>query len=352
MEIAIITDTHFGGRNDNISFASFQKQFYDGTFFPILRRKGITTILHLGDVFDRRKYSNYLSLSLAKEMFFDPAREFDIHMVVGNHDCYYKNTNEVNSVSLTCKEYDNINLYENNPEIITLDGLNILLIPWISSSNYASSVRKIKNAKADIAMGHLEIQGSEMIPGFYCDHGFERSEFKRYERVFSGHFHQQQDDGHIRYLGSPYEMFWNDWNTKKGFHIFDTETREIEFIENPNKLFKKIYYDDTKVDYSTLDLSEYNNCYVKIVVIQKNDFYFFDRFLERCYNEGCFLELKIVEDFSDMNPDSITDDVLEEIEDTMSLLEKYVNEIESKSMNKNKMNKLLKSLYLEAQEVE
>jgi DNA repair exonuclease SbcCD nuclease subunit len=352
MKVALISDTHHGGRNDSLSFAEHQRQFYKTIFFPECSRQNITTIIHLGDVFDRRKYSNFNSLKLAKEMFFEPARQYDVHMLVGNHDCYYKNNNEVNSILLTCAEYDNIKVYQDIPEVATFDGLDILMVPWIASAHYAKSIYKIKSAAAEILMGHLAIMGSEMIPGFYCDHGLERELFKRYERVFSGHFHQQQDDGHIRYLGSPYEMFWNDWNTKKGFHIFDTETREIEFYQNPYKLFKKIYYDDTKEDTSKIDLDEYDGCYVKIVVIQKTDFYTFDRFVERCYNEGNFFELKIVEDFSDLDPDTIADSELEEIEDTMSLLEKYVNEIDSKLLNKKKLNRLLKGLYVEANEVE
>ena len=117
MKIALITDTHFGGKNDNLAFAEFQRKFYDGTLFPILDREKITTVIHLGDTFDRRKYSNFLSLKLAKEMFFDPIRERDIklHVLLGNHDCYYKTTNKVNSMTMTCAEY-NIHLYEDVPE--------------------------------------------------------------------------------------------------------------------------------------------------------------------------------------------------------------------------------------------
>ena len=108
MKIALITDTHFGGKNDNLSFSTFQRRFYEGTFFPILDREGVSTVLHLGDTFDRRKYTNFLSLKLAKEMFFDPIRDrgLDLHVLLGNHDCYYKTTNEVNSMSLTCSEYN------------------------------------------------------------------------------------------------------------------------------------------------------------------------------------------------------------------------------------------------------
>ena len=202
MKVGIITDTHFGGKNDNLQFASFQRQFYESTFFPILRGENVSTILHLGDVFDRRKYSNYQSLALAKEMFFDPAREFKIHMLVGNHDAYFKNSNHINSVSLTCKEYDNITVYQDIPELIEIEGHHIFLVPWIASSHRATALNMLGKAKADIVMGHLEINGSEMHPGLYCDHGLDREMFKRYERVFSGHYHTQQDDGHIRYLGA------------------------------------------------------------------------------------------------------------------------------------------------------
>ena len=355
MKIALITDTHFGGKNDNLAFSSFQRKFYEGTLFPILDREGITTVIHLGDTFDRRKYSNFLSLKLAKEMFFEPIRErgIDLHVLLGNHDCYYKTTNEVNSMSLTCKEYD-IHLYEDTPEVINFDGLNVLMTPWIAPDKHAESMRIISKAKADVVMGHLPLQGAEMLTNVYCDDGIERKHFKRFERVFSGHFHVQQDDGHIRYLGAPYEITWNDYNSKKGFHILDTETREVEFFQNPNRLFKKIFYDDghTCDEMLNMDLSEYEGCYIKVFVIQKTDFYTFDRFIDKCYNEGNFYELKVVEDFSDLDPNSITDEVVEVGEDTMTLLDRYVEEIESQAINKNKLKRLLKNLYVEASEVE
>ena len=329
--------------NDNSTKALFS-QYLEG--------KACTTILHLGDVFDRRKYSNYQSLALAKEMFFDPARDFKIHMLVGNHDAYFKNSNHINSVSLTCKEYDNITVYQDIPEVIEIEGHHILLVPWIAPAHRPAALNLISKAKADIVMGHLEINGSEMVPGLYCDHGLDRDMFKRYERVFSGHYHTQQDDGHIRYLGAPYEITWNDYNTAKGFHIYDTATREFEFYQNPHRMFKKIFYDDSQTDVLNMDLTEYQNTYVKIFVVNKTDFYTFDRFVDKCYNEGDFYELKIVEDFSDLDPNSIADEALEEVEDTLTLLEKYVDEIDSQSLDKKKLNRLLKMLYIESQEVE
>ena len=352
MKVGIITDTHFGGKNDNLQFADFQRRFYEESFFPILRGENVSTIIHLGDVFDRRKYTNFQSLSLAKEMFFEPARDFKIHMLVGNHDCYFKNSNHINSISLTCSEYDNITVYQDIPELIDIAGHYIFLIPWISAGHHPAALNMIQKAKADIVMGHLEINGSEMVPGLYCDHGLDRELFKRYERVFSGHYHTQQDDGHIRYLGAPYEITWNDYNTAKGFHIYDTSTRDFEFYQNPHRMFKKIFYDDSQTDVLNMDLTEYENTYVKIFVVNKTDFYTFDKFVDRCYQEGDFYELKIVEDFSDLDPNSIADEALEEVEDTLTLLEKYVDEIDSQSLDKKKLNRLLKMLYIESQEVE
>ena len=355
MRIGLITDTHFGGKNDNLAFAEFQRRFYEGTFFPILDREKITTVVHLGDTFDRRKYTNYNTLKLAKEMFFTPIYErgIELHTLLGNHDCYFKSTNDVNSMSLTCGEYP-IHLYKDTPEVINFDGLDVLMTPWIAPDKHAECLRLISKAKADFVMGHLPLQGAEMLTNVYCDDGIERKYFKRFERVFSGHFHVQQDDGHIRYLGAPYEITWNDYNSKKGFHILDTETREVEFFQNPNRLFKKIFYDDghTCDEMLNMDLSEYEGCYIKVFVIQKTDFYAFDRFIDRCYNEGNFYELKIVEDFSDLDPDSITDEVVEVGEDTMTLLDRYVEEISSEALNKNKLKRLLKNLYIQACEVE
>ena len=102
MKIAIITDQHFGARNDSVHFLDFYEKFYREVFFPTLHENYITNLLILGDTFDRRKYINFFSLKRTKEMFFDvlAEREINVHMLAGNHDTYFKNTNEVNSMDV------------------------------------------------------------------------------------------------------------------------------------------------------------------------------------------------------------------------------------------------------------
>ena len=101
MKIALITDTHFGARNDNVNFNEYFYQFYEGVFFPYLQQHNIKTCIHLGDCFDRRKYVSYKTAKDFRERFILPFNVLgiDLHMLVGNHDIYYKNTSQVNSLT-------------------------------------------------------------------------------------------------------------------------------------------------------------------------------------------------------------------------------------------------------------
>ena len=114
MKVALLADTHFGARNDSRQFDEFFKRFYDDVFFPYMDKHQIKTVFHLGDVFDRRKYINFSILYACKQYFFDKLRDrnIDMFVIAGNHDTYYKNTNDVNSLRLLLKEYTNIQIID------------------------------------------------------------------------------------------------------------------------------------------------------------------------------------------------------------------------------------------------
>ena len=227
MKTAIITDTHFGARNDNIAFSRFFTKFYENIFFPYLKEHNIKNLIHMGDVFDRRKFVNYKSLYDAKDMFFDPMAKNNIecHMLAGNHDTFYKTTNEVNSPALLLKEYSNIITYSDPCELTYCDS-TFLMMPWLCKENYEGAVKLINNTKCDLMFGHLEVNGFEMIRGQFCAEGLDRKLFDKFDMVFSGHFHHKSDNGTIYYLGNPYQTNWMDYKDPRGFHIFDFETRE------------------------------------------------------------------------------------------------------------------------------
>ena len=349
MNVAIITDQHFGARNDSVVFLDFFEKFYRDVFFPTLDQEQIKTVLILGDTFDRRKYVNFYALDRAKKMFFEELarRDIQVHMLAGNHDTYFKNTNEVNSPDLLLKEYDNINVID-TPQTITVDGVDICMMPWICPDNYQVSVDHMNNTKAEICMGHFEIAGFAMYRGMESHDGLSKETFDKFDLVFSGHYHHKSDDGHIYYLGNPYELTWQDFNDPRGFHLFSLSTRKLRFINNPHRMFQRIEYDDKETDPIDLDKLDLTGQFVKLIVVNKTDYYKFDRFIQKLYNKGCY-DIKIVEDMSEFQDGELSEEI--NLEDTLSVLSHYIDSLETE-MDKEKIKTYMRGLYTEAVNVE
>ena len=349
MKVAIITDQHFGARNDSIAFLDFFQKFYDNTFFPTLDASGIDTVLVLGDTFDRRKYVNFYALDRAKKMFFDKLEErgITVYMLAGNHDTYFKNTNEVNSPDLLLAEYNNIEVID-EPKTINVNGFEVCMLPWICPENYTQSIDEIKNTTSTICMGHLEIAGFAMYRGMESHEGFSAETFNKFDLVFSGHYHHRSNDGNIYYLGNPYELTWQDYNDPRGFHLFDFSTRQLNFIENPYRMYERLEYSDKEVEPIDLDSLDLKEKFVKLVVLEKTDFYKFDKFIQKLYNKGCH-EIKIVEDFSEFEAGEINEEI--NLEDTVSVLSNYIESIET-DVDKEKVKSYMRGLYTEAINIE
>ena len=345
MKVAIISDTHYGARKGSKLFHDFFEQFYKDIFFPTLDKEGIKTVIHMGDAFDSRKGIEFKALKWSKRVVFDPLKERGIkmHLMVGNHDAYYKNTNEINAVDLLLKEYDNVEEYSSCAEV-SVGNLPVLFIPWINEQNEKETINTIKKTKCPVAMGHLELNGFVATPGHVMEHGHDARTFNKFEKVFSGHYHSRSDNGTVFYLGNPYEMFWTDVQNTRGFHIFDTETLEHTPVNNPYRLFYNIYYEDT--DHQTFNTSEYENKIVKVIVRKKTDTKKFEKFIDKLYSVGV-ADLKIVENFQLMDCEDFEAD---ESEDTMSILSRYIDESETE-LNKTVIQSLIKEIYQEACEV-
>ena len=349
MKVAIITDQHFGARNDSVAFLDFYQKFYDNVFFPTLDESGITHLLVLGDTFDRRKYINFYALQRAKEMFFDKlaARNISVHMLAGNHDTYFKNTNDVNSPELLLKEYTNIIVID-HPTTINVDGTDVCMMPWICPENHQASLNEMKTTTADLCMGHFEIAGFSMYRGMESHEGLDKSTFEKFDMVFSGHYHHRSDDGHVFYLGNPYELTWQDYNDPRGFHLFDLSTRQLEFVGNPYTMFARVEYDDKEMDPIELDDIDLKDKYVKLIVVNKTDYYKFDKFIQKLYNKGCS-DIKIVEDMSEFQGGEVGEEI--NLEDTVSVLSTYIDSVET-DVDKENIKTFMKTLYTEAVNIE
>ena len=339
MKVAIITDQHFGARKNSKLFHDYFLKFYNDVFFPYLEEHGITTVVDMGDTFDSRKGVDFSALAWAKNNYYDRLKDMGIlvHTIVGNHTAYYKNTNDVNSVDLLLREYDNVPVYS-EPTEISLDKLKVLLIPWINAENQEKSFSLIKKSNCKVAMGHLELNGFRAHRGHVMDHGHESDLYNKYERVFSGHYHTRSDNGKIFYLGNPYEMFWNDLEDPRGFSIFDTKTLEHFHVDNPYRLFYNIYYNDTP--HQLFDVSQYENKIVKVVVRKKTSTKDFEKFIDKLYEVGV-ADLKIVENF--VLQESSEFEVFES-EDTISILDRYIHESEI-NLDKSRIKNIMRDTY-------
>ena len=344
MRVAIITDTHYGCRKGSKHLHDYFQKFYDDVFFPTIEAEKIDTVVHMGDAFDSRKSIDYQSLEWAKRVVFDRLKKYDVHMIIGNHDCYYKNTNNVNSPELLLQTYDNIKTYSEVTEVI-LDKLKVLFIPWINAENYENTVQHIKNTSSLCAMGHLELNGFRAHRGHIMEDGMDSKLFNKFTKVFSGHYHTRSDNGKIFYLGNPYEMFWNDVNDARGFTIFDTDTLTHTPVNNPYKLFYNVYYEDT--NYKLFNATEYKNKIVKVIVRKKSKPKDFEKFIDKIYSSGV-QDLKIVENF---NIQESEDFEVSEDENTLSILNRYIDESEF-DLNKNIIKNIFQDLYAQACQVE
>tara|TARA_Y100000588_G_scaffold224968_1_gene238895 strand:+ start:693 stop:1733 length:1041 start_codon:yes stop_codon:yes gene_type:complete len=346
VKVALITDTHFGARNDNRVIQKHINQFFDDTFFPYLKEHDIREIVHLGDLMDKRKSVSYLTLKYVRENFIEKITENAIqtHVIVGNHDAYYKNTNQVNSVNELYGETPYLHIYDTAKTVNLGDKLKVCFIPWLCAENEVASYIHMDKTDAEIAMGHLELTGFLMFKGSIATHGLDKDIFAKFDRVYSGHFHLKNDDGHIYYLGTPYELMWSDYGTDRGFHIFDLETQELEFIRNPNTLFTKIFYDEKK---PLEDLSVYTDKFVRVVVAEKpTDPYRFNLYIDRLYEVNP-AQLTVVENFEEYQEEQ----QIEGTEDTITILGNYIRGYRT-DLDSAKLENMVRTLYTEALSVE
>lgn len=345
-KVCLLGDAHFGVRSDSRAFIDFFRKFYEEVFFPYLVKNNIEEIYQLGDLFDRRKYINFLSLAECRDYFFDKIKQHGmrLHVLIGNHDIFWRESLSINSPNLLLNDYENITLYQ-EPTTIKIDNLDVDVVPWICKENEEAVFSFLKQSRSSICLGHFEISGFQMYKGVESHDGMSPEIFKKYDHVFSGHYHHRSSSGNITYVGTPMEHTWADFEDPRGFHIFDTNTKALEFIQNPFTIFSKVYYDDSK----EISVPDCTNKHVKLIVVNKTDFHKFDRFVEKLEASNP-LELKIIEDMSEFEAEALgTDDV--DLEDTLTLLSQYVENLDTDA-DKNRIKSLMKTLYVEAQAYE
>jgi DNA repair exonuclease SbcCD nuclease subunit len=142
MKSIILNDTHFGYKADSSIVLDYFLSFFKNQLFPYIEKNKITTLFHLGDLFDRRKYINFKTLNRVRNEFLNPLQEMNVkcHIICGNHDTFFRNTNKLNSLDELVSNYSNWSVYSEPTEINLKDGC-VALLPWINPENEEESAK-------------------------------------------------------------------------------------------------------------------------------------------------------------------------------------------------------------------
>ncbi len=337
-KIILLGDTHFTIRKGDKNFNNYFEKFYTNILFPYMKENNITTIFQSGDLFDDRKNTHLQGFAECKKYFFDYLRDSNIKLytILGNHDITYKNSLKVNSPSLLLKEYNNVTIID-KPTVI--EEYDILCIPWMCQDNEQECLTAIKESTNHICFGHFEMANFSMYKGIENKEGLDSKLFQNFEYVWSGHFHHKSNKGNVYYLGTPSELTWHDANDPRGFHVFDFNTRKLEFIQNPYKMFNIIEYTD---DMCFFELEQYKDTYVKLYVKDRTDN--FEVFLDHL-NQVNPIKTVIIEEVKDLSSD---EEDISEMESTQEIITKYIDGIKHKDIDVDRLKKEMLSLYEEA----
>lgn len=233
MKICLIGDLHFGVRKNSEIFLDSQVRFIKDQFVPYLKENNIKDIFILGDLFDNRSSTNTKVMNSVYDIFDKHLIDFNIRMIIGNHDCYFNSTVEINSLKFL-EKFKNVKLIEKIEEE-TIEDKKIVMVPWITDN--ISFIREFSQLSAcDICLGHFNIQGFHYNKFKKSEDGIQGGIFSKCKKVFTGHFHIRNSQtilgSEIIYTGSPFQLTRNDIDEARGFVILDTSNLEYKHVDN------------------------------------------------------------------------------------------------------------------------
>ena len=279
---SIISDAHFGQKAHSKGVFLSQMQFFHEQFFPYLLKNNIKTVFHLGDLTHNRNVIDLWILQELKTQFFSffEKNKITFYTLLGNHDIVYRNSLSHSFPKENLNEFEYVKVID-EPTKVSIGKYTIGLMPWIVDlKNYSLP------DKCDILMGHFDIQSMPMLTNIMSHEGHLVDEFKSYKHVFSGHYHIKSDKDNIHYVGTQYQLSWNDFDQTKGFYVV-RDNYQFEYIENViTPRFMKIYYKEIAGDCEIRlagDGDERNISKLQAIELAKKNY--LKVFVEKCSNQ-------------------------------------------------------------------
>lgn len=353
MKLTIISDIHLGVKNNDELFLSDVKRFFSEELSGVIEKENSDYLIIAGDLFDNMQNINILVKYTAIDIINSLLKKFTTLKIIilkGNHDVYYKNTLEVSSTEMFVKFDPRVEVVSQIKKF-NFDGCKAVLVPWLIEAGknkiiFDKIVEKYKETNEkqfDLCIGHFNTIGFEVVRGVVAKHGYEITDFKAFETVFSGHYHIRNKIDNFQYLGCPYEITWNDWGNEKGITTFDTNTRKAEFY--PNKTSPKhIMVKLSSLESGLIKEDDIKNQFVKFIIdknIQPDKKMEFLNIVEKNAKDYSIIDESVSLD----DGESVVVDE-SKIASPLDFLQKYTDDIEiPKNIDKDKLKLKLTRLY-------
>lgn len=343
MKVLFLGDLHFGYKSDSRVHSKYLIAFFKTILFPYLKANNIKVVIQFGDLVHHRKHINIRVMTEVFDEYFDLFEAEGIRLVqmLGNHDVFYKNTNRVNAINnlLGRSNFKHIEFVDQFTTI-DIDGIKFDIIPWITSDNEIEIFDKISKSNSQFLCGHLELPGFTLSTGIKSRSGTDVNVFKRYDKVYTGHYHIKSSSANVQYLGIPYELNWGDIHEDKGFWVFDTATKDAEFVPTNYKLYYKILFDD--LDFTDHDFAQYKDSFLKISLVSDTKEQFPD-FISKVY-DSLPADVAVLNVLAETAKSVEVEDI--ELEDSLTILKRKING--SDVLEKEEIIALVESVHEEA----
>jgi DNA repair exonuclease SbcCD nuclease subunit len=305
--------------------------------------RNITNIIFAGDLFQDRQKIDVMTYALTFKVFSKYCNNnFKIYLLLGNHDLWYYDKWDISSVQ-PFSALPGITLIDKDCSI-DINGEKIDFLPYLHDP--VDSLSKLKFNKNKILVGHLACHGAKLntLYNTYSDVVIEHDAemvkidvnlFLDWEQVFLGHYHNQQRLGNVEYIGSPLQLTFGEAFQHKHIIIYDTKTKEKEYIRNnfSPQHFIIPYEDLAKYDLEDnfLRVSVKNHSTNSLIEIKKEIEQFCPRTLEI---------IPIVKE----TESQIIEDAKAILQREDEMLEKYVQQVEAKDLDAKRLIEIGKKI--------
>lgn len=345
----ILGDVHFGVRSSNMEWFEITKSYFEDFFIPLLEKeyKEGDILIQLGDIFENRQIVNLKINSYVVDLFERLGKILPVILIAGNHDIYYKRTNDITSLD-NLKFIPNIKVLKEE-ELLNIGGKSCLLMPWRHSPEHESDTLNKHNV-ADFVFCHSEMQGVLLNAKVKQEEGTKVSKFKNYKRVYSGHIHFSQLIGNVVMVGNAYQMTRSDIGNAKGVYILDLDKETHEFHENlVTPQFRKInlqkILDIPLGELKDLIRNNFNDFYISSDIMIK---YNISHLINLIQSEARSIDPNIYDEKTFMDVDAIEDELQSGYKnfDVLTLCNTWIGKLNIDEDIKDDVKNKVKQLYI------